>query len=313
MADTPRKVRLIGVPLDAGAGRGGCRMGPAALRIAGIADALTALGHTITDAGDLAPASVDGLNLAGSARDAARVAGWIRGLADAAGAALDEGATPVFLGGDHALAAGSVSGVARHFAKVGTPLIVVWLDAHSDFNTPLTSPSGNMHGMPVAFFCGEPGFDGILTADRPLVPHAQVHQFGIRSIDPDEREALRARGINVVDMRMIDEFGAAPLMREILEAADKLDAAIHVSLDVDFLDPDIAPGVGTTVPGGASLREAHLVMEMLSDCERVASLDLVELNPYLDDRGKSARLLVDLTASLFGKRVFDRATRPATA
>lgn len=284
-------------------------MGPAALRVAGIAAALSGLGLHVTDKGDLTSVPDPNILLKGNARNANEITGWTRVLADAVAATLGDGGTPIILGGDHALAMGSVSGAARHAAALGRNLHVLWLDAHTDFNTPLTSPSGNMHGMPVAFFCGEPGFDGILPSGRPLVAHERVHQFGIRSIDPEERDALEAAGINVDDMRRIDEFGAPALFREIIAKVVADNGLLHVSLDVDFLDPDIAPGVGTTVPGGASLREGHLVMEMLSESGLVTSLDLVELNPYLDDRGKSARLLVDLTASLFGKRVFDRPTR----
>ena len=206
---------------------------------------------------------------------------------------------------------GSVSGVARHAAEAKRPLFVLWLDAHSDFNTPATSPSGNMHGMPVAFFCGEQGFDGILPADRPLVPSKNVFQLGIRSIDPAERDAISRRGVNVFDMRTVDERGAAAIMRDVIRTVSDANGLLHVSLDVDFLDPDVAPGVGTTVPGGATVREAHLVMEMLCDSGLVTSLDLVELNPFLDDRGKSARVMVELTASLFGRRIFDRPTQAA--
>jgi arginase len=201
--------------------------------------------------------------------------------------------------------------VARHAAEVRRPLFVLWLDAHSDYNTPATSPSGNMHGMPVAFFCGEQGFDGILPANRPLVPAKNVFQLGIRSIDPAERDAVGLRGVNVYDMRTVDERGAAAIMRDVMHTVSQAGGLLHVSLDVDFLDPDVAPGVGTTVPGGATFREAHLVMEMLCDSGLVTSLDLVELNPFLDDRGKSARIMVELTASLFGRRIFDRPTQAA--
>ena len=191
------------------------------------------------------------------------------------------------------------------------PLFVLWLDAHADFNTPATSPSGNMHGMPVAFFCGEAGFDGILPADRPLVP-AEERLPARHPLDRSGRARRgRLRGVNVFDMRAVDERGAAAIMRDIIRTVSEAGGLLHVSLDVDFLDPELAPGVGTTVPGGATFREAHLVMEMLCDSGLVASLDLVELNPFLDDRGKSARVMVELTASLFGRRIFDRPTQAA--
>jgi arginase len=308
--DGGRALSLIGVPLDAGAGRGGCGMGPAAYRVAGIAETLGALGHDVEDLGDLDAEALDDLKLDGRTGRSGIVAAWTRVIEAASHDILARERVPVFLGGDHALSMGSVSGAARLAEARGRKLFVLWLDSHADFNTPATSPSGNMHGMPVAFFCGAKGMEGILPAGRTLVPAGQVYQFGIRSIDPDERLALVAAGVNVMDMRRVDEFGAAALMREILDAVAAADGMLHVSLDVDFLDPDIAPGVGTTVPGGATLREAHLVMEMLSDSGLVTSLDLAELNPFLDDRGKSARIMVELTASLFGRRVFDRPTLP---
>ncbi|RVN72766.1 arginase, partial [Sinorhizobium meliloti] len=215
------------------------------------------------------------------------------------------------LGGDHALSMGSVSGMARHAQDVGRPLFVLWLDAHADFNSPATSPSGNMHGMPVAFFCGEAEFAPILPKDRPLVDPKKVYQVGIRSVDAREREEIAEHGVNVFDMRAIDEMGMAHIIRQIVDEVRAANGLLHVSLDVDFMDPELAPGVGTTVPGGATFREAHLIMEVLCDSGLVSSLDVVELNPFLDDRGKSARILVELTASLFGRRILDRPTRAA--
>lgn len=206
---------------------------------------------------------------------------------------------------------GSVSGMARHAQDVGRPLFVLWLDAHADFNSPATSPSGNMHGMPVAFFCGEAEFAPILPKDRPLVDPKKVYQVGIRSVDAREREEIAEHGVNVFDMRAIDEMGMAHIIRQIVDEVRAANGLLHVSLDVDFMDPELAPGVGTTVPGGATFREAHLIMEVLCDSGLVSSLDVVELNPFLDDRGKSARILVELTASLFGRRILDRPTRAA--
>jgi arginase len=306
-----RTIDLIGAPVEEGAGRRGCVMGSAALRVAGLEATLTSLGYSVADRGDVVPVSDPAVRLAGEARNAGEIAGWTRAIEAAAYQSMQGGAFPVFLGGDHSLSMGSVSGVARRAAEIGRPLFVLWLDAHADFNTPQTSPSGNMHGMPVAFFCGEGGFDGILPANRPLVPAKNVYQLGIRSIDPAERDAIGVRGVNVFDMRTVDERGAAAIMRDVIRTVSEARGLLHVSLDVDFLDPDLAPGVGTTVPGGATFREAHLVMEMLCDSGLTAALDLVELNPFLDDRGKSARIMVELAASLFGRRVFDRPTQAA--
>jgi arginase len=311
MAETNRNIELIGAPVDVGAGRRGCVMGSEALRVAELQATLASLGYLVADRGDVVPIADPSIRLEGAARNAAEIAGWTRAIDDAAYRSMRRGAFPVFLGGDHSLSMGSVSGVARHAAEARRPLFVLWLDAHSDYNTPATSPSGNMHGMPVAFFCGEAGFDGILPTNRPLVPAQNVFQLGIRSIDPAERDAVGLRGVNVYDMRTVDERGAAAIMRDVMHTVSEAGGLLHVSLDVDFLDPDVAPGVGTTVPGGATFREAHLVMEMLCDSELVTSLDLVELNPFLDDRGKSARVMVELTASLFGRRIFDRPTQAA--
>jgi arginase len=298
---------LIGAPIEDGAGVPGTIMGPAALRTAGLVQVLRDLGHEIDDRGDLSLNGDIPLSIAGRVRNPSRVAGWARLLSRETYAAMNSGRVPIVIGGDHSLSIGSVSGIARHCAEVGRKFFVLWLDAHADFNTPATSPSGNMHGMSTALLCGEPGFDGIFGGE----PHGSVdpkhlYLFGVRAIDRGERELLRARGVNVVDMRLLDEFGASVLMRRIIEHVQEQKGLLHVSLDVDFLDPQLAPGVGTTVPGGATFREAHLIMEMLHDSGLVGSLDVVELNPFLDERGRSALLLVDLVASLFGRQIVDR-------
>lgn len=311
MNDKTKAVTLIGVPLEEGSGRGGCAMGPAALRIAGIGSALRELGYRVTDAGDLRPTPATELREHAHARNLPVVAAFTRAIEDRTYRAAAEGTLPVLLGGDHSLSMGSVSGMARRASELGRPLFVLWLDAHADFNTPSTSPSGNIHGMPVAFFCGKAEFAPILPAGRPFVDPRQVYQVGIRSVDDEERLAITANGVNVFDMRAIDEDGMGAIMRRIIADVSKVNGLLHVSLDVDFLDPDVAPGVGTTVPGGATFREAHLIMEMLHDSGLVSSLDLVELNPFLDDRGKSARVIVELAASLFGRRILDRPTRAA--
>jgi len=308
-----RRLALLGVPLEAGAGRRGCVMGPAALRTAELVERLRRIGYVVEDLGDAVPERVDGLTLAGNARNAAEIAGWARSLDRRTHDLLHDGMTPILLGGDHSLSIGSVAGAARYCAEIGRPLFVLWLDAHADFNTPATSPSGNIHGMPVACFCGEAGFEALL-GDGPhaTVTPGNVTMVGVRSIDEGERRLLRDRGVEVVDMRTIDEFGVAAPLRGFLERVAAVDGLVHVSLDVDFLDPSVAPGAGTAVPGGATYREAHLIMEMLHDSGRVASVDVVELNPFLDEHGRSAVALAELTASLFGQTILDRPARPVS-
>jgi arginase len=296
--------------MEEGAGVPGAAMGPAALRTAGLAARLADLGHVVEDLGDTVPRAAKGAAQAdrpGNMRNFARVAAWTRLVSAHALEIMNAGTLPIFMGGDHALSMGSVNGVATHASEHGRELFVLWLDAHADYNTPLTSPSGNMHGMPVAALCGETGLEEVYgDTPRIAVDPANVHLFGIRSIDGGERRLLAERGIDVVDMRRIDEFGVARTLQAILDHVRTRNGLLHVSLDVDFIDPALAPGVGTLVPGGATYREAHLIMEMLHESGLVSSLDIVELNPFLDDRGKSAILLVDLVASLFGRKIFDR-------
>lgn len=310
--DTPKQnLTIIGAPIEEGAGRLGALMGPAALRTAGLVRTLQDLGHPVQDRGDLhLPQTLPVVPpVQGLAHYIEEIAAWSRMLDIETYGAMKTGGFPIILGGDHSLSMGSVSGVARYCEEQGRELFVLWLDAHSDFNTPATSPSGNMHGMSAALLCREPGLEGVFGDEpRGFVKPENLHLFGIRSIDSTERVLLRERGIDVVDMRQIDEFGVAPLLRRIIERVQKANGILHVSFDVDFVDPSIAPGVGTTVPGGATYREAHLVMEMLHDSGVVGSLDVVELNPFLDERGKSALLLVDLVASLFGRSVFGKPT-----
>jgi arginase len=303
-------VSLLGLPGELGAGTAGTVMGPAALRTAGLPHMLADLGWAVTDHGDLAsPAPVHpDLSPADAARcrNLPEVTAWAR-LAHDRAYALSGDAIPVLIGGDHAISMGTVSGVARRCREAGRPLAVVWLDAHADYNTPATSPTGNLHGMSVAFLTGEPSLAPLL-GDRPShpVPAGDVHLFGVRSVDREERRRLAADGVGVTDMRMIDEDGVAASIRRVL-ARIPTDAHIHVSFDVDVLDPTLAPGTGTDVPGGLTWREAHLVMEMLHDDGRLGSLDILELNPFLDERGRTARTVADLTASLFGLTVLARA------
>jgi arginase len=307
--ERPRRgeVRLVGVPAERGAGTACTVMGPAALRTAALPQMLADLGWAVTDLGDLTrPDDADhGLAAADAARcrHPGEIAAWTRTIHDHAHALARAGSIPIFVGGDHAIAMGTISGVARHCVDAGRPLAVLWLDAHADYNTPATSPSGNMHGMGVAFLAGAPSLAPLL-GDRPFTPldPAALHLFGVRSVDRDERKRLAADGVGVTDMRAIDEDGIARTLRRVL-AAIPPEAHLHVSFDVDVLDPTLAPGTGTAVPGGFTFREAHLVMEMIHDDGRLGSLDIVELNPFLDVRGRSALTVADLTASLFGATV----------
>ncbi len=303
---TARDILLLGAPVDSGKRRRGCLMGPDAFRVAGLAEALSSLGHRVRDLGNLAPDAVD---LAPDPRLFAlpETVGWTAALMRAGREAAAQG-MPVFLGGDHALSMGSVAGVAAHAAEAGRPLFLLWLDAHTDFHTPATSESGNLHGVSVAYLAGREGFGAFPPMPAPL-PMKNVCMLGIRSIDPGERAALLETEVHLYDMRHIDEHGICAPLAEFLGRADAAGGWLHVSLDVDFLDPAVAPAVGTTVPGGASFREAHLVMETLCDSGLVGSLDLVELNPFLDERGRTAGVMVDLCASLLGRRIFDRPTR----
>lgn len=299
---------LIGAPVDSGKHTRGCLMGPDAYRTAGLADAITALGHTVTDKGNLAPASLPEMTHANSVvHHLAETVGWTKTLMTAARSAASEG-LPIFLGGDHALALGTVAGIAAHAQDIGRPLFVLWLDAHSDFHTPDSTNSGNLHGTPVAYITGQEGFSDFPVLPAP-VPAENVCMIGLRSVDDAERAALADNNVTLVDMRSIDEGGIRAPLAAFLERVTAANGILHVSLDVDFLDPSIAPAVGTTVPGGATTREGHLVMEMLCDSGLVCALDLVELNPFLDERGRTANLMVDLTASLLGRRIFDRPTR----
>lgn len=281
-------------------------MGPDAYRTAGLAEALQDLGHQTVDWGNLTPAGTTPPP-SPALHDLATTIGWTQTLIKAAKEAAPQG-MPIFLGGDHALAAGSVAGIAAHAASQNRPFFVLWLDAHSDIHTPDTTTSGNLHGTPVGYFTGRPGFDAFPPLPAP-VPLAHICKIGLRSVDPEERSYLANSDATLVDMRTIDEKGISAPLSAFLDRVRQMNGVLHVSLDVDFLDPSIAPGVGTTVPGGATVREAHLVMEMLCDTGLVGSLDLVELNPFLDNRGMTAHLMVDLTASLMGRRVFDRPTR----
>jgi len=308
-AMTPKTCILIGAPVQSGASQPGCLMGPAALRTAGLAEALAALGHSVQDRGDLAP---DPLKpVAASAprvRSLAEIVAWTAAIQRAAAKAAAEGFA-IFLGGDHSMSGGSIPGVAQAAAAQGRPLFVLWLDSHPDLHRLDTTESGNLHGAPMAYAVGAPGFSGIYPDLTHPVDPKNVCMIGLRSVDPAERDAIRALGVAAHDMRAIDETGVAAPLRAFLARVAAANGLLHVSLDVDFLDPGIAPAVGTTVPGGATFREAHLIMEMVNESGLASSLDLAELNPFLDERGRTARLMVDLAASLMGRRVMDRPTR----
>ncbi|MBL4813418.1 MAG: arginase [Rhodobacteraceae bacterium] len=299
---------LIGAPVQEGANQPGCIMGPDALRTAGLATQLADLGHAVDDRGNVAPNVVPVPPHANQAiHHLNEVAAWTAALSDAAFAAAGDG-TPIFLGGDHSLAAGTVTGVARAAAAQSRPMFVLWLDAHPDHHNLASTQSGNLHGTPVAYFTGQPGFaPHFPPVNHPVAPQ-NICMMGLRSVDDHEACAIQAAGIGLNDMRAIDEFGIVAPLRAFLERVKDANGWLHISLDVDFLDPSIAPAVGTTVPGGATFREAHMIMEMVHESGLVGSLDLVELNPFMDERGRTAKLLVDLTASLFGRRVLDRKT-----
>jgi len=300
---------LVGAPVETGASQSGCLMGPASFRTAGLAAMLESLGHSVQDQGDIAPVPVtlpDGAKVGGKHPEA--MIGWTTALMRAAEVAVSKG-FPIFLGGDHSLAAGTVSGVARHAESQNRPLFVLWLDAHPDLHSPDTTDSGNLHGVPVAYFTGMPGFAPYFPELLAKVPLENICMMGIRSVDPVENARLAETPIDVHDMRSIDENGIIAPLGAFLDRVKAANGLMHVSLDVDFLDPSIAPAVGTTVPGGATFREAHLIMETLCDSDLVTSLDLVELNPFLDERGRTAQLMVDLTASLLGRKVLDRPTQ----
>ncbi|MEX1234797.1 MAG: arginase [Roseovarius sp.] len=299
---------LIGAPMDAGKNRKGCLMGPDAYRTAGIGAALADLGHEVLDIGNVTPdAATAHANLPDHVHQPAEMIGWTAALARAAEEALPRG-LPIFLGGDHGLALGSVLGAANHAAREGRPLFVLWLDAHTDYHTPQSTASGNLHGAPLGYVTGRDGFHGFPEVAHP-VPHRNICLLGLRSVDPDEREAMQASEVRFHDMRSIDESGIARPLSDFLDDVKAANGMLHVSLDVDFLDPSIAPAVGTTVPGGATMREGHLAMEIICDSGLMTSLDLVELNPFLDERGRTAQVMVDLAASALGRRVFDRPTR----
>jgi arginase len=301
-----RRIRIIGVPLDMGASRRGVDMGPSAMRVAGLEARLEGLGHQVTDGGNIRVEVAETRAFGDkSARYLAEIAETCTRTAEAVVKTLEEGMTPLVLGGDHSLAAGSVSGVAEFYRRQGQKIGVIWIDAHSDINTPETSPSGNVHGMPLAALLGlGPELLGNIFGYSPKVAPENTVLIGVRDIDVAERENIRRAGVaEVYTMRDIDERGMRTVMEEALRAAGNGTAGYHVSLDMDWIDPEDAPGVGTPVRGGATYREAHLAMEILADHGRLLSFEIVEVNPVIDEHNRTADLAVELACSAFGKKI----------
>lgn len=309
-ADTLRKTcALIGAPVQSGTHRPGCLMGPDALRTAGLAEAISDLGFRVDDLGNLSPKEVEvPMHENANIHGLKQTANWIESIAAQTYKAAKSYDIPIILGGDHSLAAGSVPPLARHAAEIGQPFFMLWLDAHPDLHRLTTTTSGNLHGTPMAYILGCDGFGPYFPVLAQSVDPQNVCMLGLRSVDEAERAMIADLPLDVHDMRAIDEYGIKKPLTHFLDRVAAVNGRLHVSLDVDFLDPEIACAVGTTVPGGATFREAHLVMEMLHDSRLVTSLDLVELNPSLDERGRTAKLIVDLTASLMGRKVLDRPT-----
>ena len=302
----PARISLIGAPTDIGAGHRGASMGPEALRVAGIGEALRARGLDVVDRGNLAGPVNPWQPPREGYRHLPEVVAWTRAVMDAVQRELGADRLPVLLGGDHSLAVGSITAVARHCRERGKKLRILWLDAHADFNTNTLTPSGNVHGMPVACLCGNgPRELTEIGGSAPAISASAISQIGIRSVDAGEKKLVRDTGLDIYDMRYIDEMGMKRVMEEALGGIDA-DTPLHVSFDVDFLDPAIAPAVGTTVPGGPNYREAQLCMEMIADTGRLGSLDIVELNPAFDEHNRTAVLAVDLVESLFGKSTLMR-------
>ena len=299
-------ITLIGAPTDVGAGARGASMGPEALRVAQLQAVLEAQGLEVIDRGNLGGPPNPWQPPVSGYRHLPEVTEWNRLVHEAVLEELAAGRLPMLLGGDHSLAIGSISAAAKHCRDTGRKLRVLWFDAHADFNTHVLTPSGNVHGMPVACLCGHGPAELVSIGGQvPAIDPAQLRQIGIRSVDAGEKRFVHEVGIEVFDMRYIDEMGMRYTLEQALLGVDD-DTHVHVSLDVDFLDPDIAPGVGTTVSGGPTYREAQLCMEMVADTGRLASLDVVELNPAFDIRNRTAEVAVDLIGSLFGKSTLMR-------
>ena len=301
-----RSVSIIGAPTDVGASVRGANMGPEALRVAGVGEAVARFAGDVRDKGNLSGPLNPAHPAQGGYRHLPEVVAWNRLVYAAVNEELAAGRLPIVLGGDHSLAIGSISAVARRCRESGRTLRVLWLDAHADFNTATLTPSGNIHGMPVACLCGlGPEALTCLGGVSPAIQRAEIRLVGVRSVDKPERHLLREAGIEVYDMRCVDEIGMRQTVERALAGIDA-ETHLHVSLDVDFLDPEIAQGVGTPVRGGPTYRESQLCMEMVADTGRLSSLDIMELNPAFDHRNATAELAVDLVESLFGKSTLTR-------
>jgi arginase len=302
---TPQ-VTLDGAPTDIGAGSRGASMGPEALRVAQLQAMLESQGVEVVDRGNLNGPGNPALPPVNGYRHLTEVATWSRLVHDAVLAELRSGHLPILLGGDHSLGIGSISAVARHCRERAKKLRMLWLDAHADFNTSALTPSGNVHGMPVAVLCGYgPAELTQMSGACPALDAHSIRQIGIRSVDQGEKRFVHEQRLEVFDMRYVDEMGMRETMEHALAGVDA-ETHVHVSFDVDFLDPVIAPGVDTVVPGGPTYREAQLCMEMIADTGRMGSLDVMELNPALDQRNQTALVAVDLIESLFGKSTLMR-------
>ncbi|TKT69921.1 arginase [Aquamicrobium sp. LC103] len=298
--------KLISVPVEQGQPVPGCALGPEALKGAGLAAALRELGHEVVDLGAVPAPQPRAMPVhRNHLRFLSQVSAWIEATAEMAYAASADG-FPIFLGGDHSISAGSVSGLSRRAAEQDRPLFVLWMDAHSDFHTLDSTTSGNLHGVPLAYLCGLPDFEGYFPPLAAPLSQERVCILGLRSVDKAEREALATSPVRVHDMSAIDRKGIGPLLETFLDEVRAANGLLHVSFDVDFLDPQLAPGVGTPVQGGVTFREAHLAMEMLYESGLVTSLDVVELNPTLDERGRTAGLAIELVGSLLGKTIIGK-------
>ncbi len=305
MRRMPSTISILGVPLDLGAGRRGVDMGPSAIRVAGLNPRLEALGYRVEDLGNIAVEQPESSKMGpANARYLKPIAATCRALADRVERAARQGRFPLVLGGDHSVAVGTVNGVAAHYRRTGRRIGVIWLDAHTDMNTPETSPSGNVHGMPLACLVGAgPRELTHLRGVSPVVDARNVVLVGIRDVDLTERPVVRESGVTVFTMRDIDERGMRAVMTDAITIASRGAVGIHLSLDMDGIDPDEAPGVGTPVRGGISYREAHLAMEMLCDSRLLRSMEIVEVNPVLDVANRTAQLAVELALSAMGKRI----------
>jgi len=305
-----RKIRVLGVPLDLVASRRGVDMGPSAVRVAGLEAHLEALGHHVSDGGNIRVEIAETQDAgAPNARFLQQIADTCSRTAEAVVESLEAGEAPLVLGGDHSIAVGTISGVAEFYRRQNQKIGVIWMDAHSDINTPDTSPSGNVHGMPLAALLGLDSASALTPLSHifgysPKISPENTVIVGVRDIDAAERENIRRAGVaEVYTMRDIDERGMRTVMEEALRAAGRGTAGYHVSLDMDWIDPEDAPGVGTPVRGGSTYREAHLAMEIIADHGRLLSFEIVEVNPVIDDRNRTADLAVELACSAFGKKI----------